>query len=76
MHKPIKSIDLSELIRPSKGGPSFMHEQEINFDAGYTPSEKPLKFIREERIDGQLYNVYQAWATEWVGGACIAKISV
>ena len=58
--KPIKSIDLSELIRPSKSGPSFMHEQEINFDAGYTPTNTPLKFIRKEKIDGVWYKVMQA----------------
>ena len=57
--KPIKAIDLSELIRPSKSGPTFMHEQEINFDAGYTPPETPMRFIREERIDGKMYRVYQ-----------------
>ena len=55
----MKNIDLSELIRTSKSGHTFMHEQEINFDAGYTPPETPMKFIREERIDGKMYRVYQ-----------------
>ena len=55
----MKNIDLSELIRPSKSGPTFMHEQELNFDAGYTPPETPMKFIREEMIDGKRYRVYQ-----------------
>ena len=50
---------LAELIRPSKSGPSFMHEQEINFDAGFTPTETPRKFIRKEQIDGKWYKVYQ-----------------
>jgi hypothetical protein len=36
-----------------------MHEQELNFDAGYTPPETPMKFIREEMIDGKLYKVWQ-----------------
>ena len=57
--KPIKAIELSELIRPSKSGPTFMHEQELNFDAGYTPPETPMRFIREEWIDGKLYKVWQ-----------------
>ena len=50
---------LAELIRPNKSGPSFMHEQEINFDAGFTPTETPRKFIRKEQIDGKWYKVYQ-----------------
>jgi hypothetical protein len=36
-----------------------MHEQELNFDAGYTPPETPMKFIRKEMIDGKLYKVWQ-----------------
>ena len=37
----------------------YVPEQERNFDAGFTPSPTPHKFIRKERIDGQLYKVYQ-----------------
>ena len=54
--------NLAELIRPSKSGPMYMHEQELNFDAGYTPPETPMKFIREEMIDGKRYRVYQQWS--------------
>ena len=57
--KNIKAIDLSELIRPLNTGPRVAYEQELNFDAGYTPPETPMKFIREEKIDGKWYKVYQ-----------------
>ena len=50
--------NLAELIRPSKSGPMFMHEQELNFDAGYTPSPYEPKFLREEWIDGKKYRVF------------------
>jgi len=58
--KPIKSIDLSELIRPGNHGPQYVPEQERNFDAGFTPTDAPLKFIRKEKIDGKWYSVMQA----------------
>ena len=52
--------DLYELgIRPGQVGSTFVPEQERNFDAGYTPSETPMRFIREEWIDGKKYRVYQ-----------------
>jgi len=57
--KNIKAIDLSELIRPINTGPVPAYEQERNFDAGYTPPETPMRFIREEMIDGKRYRVYQ-----------------
>ena len=52
---------LEELYsRRSQGVPvGYVPEQERNFDAGFTPSQTPHKFIREEKIDGQLYKVYQ-----------------
>ena len=37
----------------------YIPEQERNFDAGFCPSPTPHKFIREEKIDGKLYKVYQ-----------------
>ena len=51
--------DLVELLRHGPVGHNYVPEQERNFDAGFTPSEIPRKFIREERIDGTLYRVYQ-----------------
>ena len=38
---------------------NIYYEQERNFDAGFTPTETPRKFIRKEWIDGTLYKVYQ-----------------
>ena len=58
--KNIKSIDLSELIRPGDHGPTYVPEQERNFDAGFTPTDTPLKFIRKEKINGKWYSVMQA----------------
>ena len=52
--------DIVDLMR--NGGAvehNFVPEQEIYFDAGYTPSETPMRFIREEWIDGKKYRVYQ-----------------
>ena len=37
----------------------YVPEQERNFDAGFTPSPTPHKFIREEKIAGTWYKVYQ-----------------
>ena len=37
----------------------YVPEQERNFDAGFTPSQTPRKFVRKEQIDGTWYNVYQ-----------------
>ena len=51
--------DLTDLIRPGNHGPTFVPEQERNFDAGHTPSPTPMRFIREEWIDGKLYKVWQ-----------------
>ena len=44
----------------SQGVPAgYVPEQERNFDAGFTPSQTPRKFVRKEQIDGTWYNVYQ-----------------
>ena len=52
--------DLYELgIRPGKVGSTFVPAQERNFDAGYTPSDTPRKYMGEEWIDGKLYKVWQ-----------------
>ncbi len=45
--------------RPHQVPVGFVPEQERNFDAGHTPSPTPMRFIREEMIDGKLYKVWQ-----------------
>ena len=51
-------IDIAELLRTGPIGNSRMYEQEINFDAGFTPSPNELKNVKKEVIDGKLYYVY------------------
>ena len=51
-------VDIAELLRNGPVGPSHMWEQEINFDAGHTPSRHEWKIVKEEWIDGKRYNVY------------------
>ena len=50
---------IKELIKATSGGAHVAYEQELNFDAGFTPSETPRKFIRKEKIAGTWYKVYQ-----------------
>ena len=59
MKKKLFDGDLADLIRPGNHGPTFVPEQERNFDAGYMPSQTPMRYIREEVIDGKRYRVYQ-----------------
>ena len=51
-------LDIVGLLRdgPVRHGP--MYEQEINFDAGYTPPQTEWKTVKVEWIDGKKYNVY------------------
>ena len=51
-------VDIAELLRNGPVGPSHMWEQEINFDAGHTPSRDERKSVKKEVIDGKLYYVY------------------
>ena len=51
-------VDIVGLLRDSPVGHGRMWEQEINFDAGYTPSPNEWKNVRVEWIDGKRYNVY------------------
>ena len=53
--------NLNKLIKPANVGPKPVYEQERNFDAGYSPSSTPHKFIRKEKIQGKWYRVYQGW---------------
>ena len=51
-------VDIVGLLRDSPVGHGRMWEQEINFDAGHTPSRHEWKIVKEEWIDGKRYNVY------------------
>ena len=51
-------IDIAGLLSTGPVGHSRMYEQEINFDAGHTPSRHEWKIAKEEWIDGKRYNVY------------------
>ena len=53
--------NLNKLIKPANVGPKPVYEQEKNFDAGYSPSPTTHKFLREEKIAGTWYKVYQGW---------------
>ena len=50
--------DIVDIVRNGPVGYSRMWEQEINFDAGHTPSRHEWKIVKEEWIDGKRYNVY------------------
>ena len=54
----IEITDIAELLRNGPVGNSRMYEQEINFDAGYTPPHTSWKNVKKEWIDGKLYYVY------------------
>ena len=58
--KTIKE-DLVDIVGLLRDGPvrySRMYEQEINFDAGYTPPQTEWKSVKKEVIDGKTYYVY------------------
>ena len=55
----MKKSAIKELINTTNVGTHVAYEQERNFDAGYSPSPTPHKFIREEKIQGKWYRVYQ-----------------
>ena len=62
MYKNKKSVvktDVVELMRHGHVGHGWVPEQERNFDAGFMPTDTPRVFLREERIGGKLYKVYQ-----------------
>jgi len=54
----VEITDIAELLRNGPVGYSRMYEQEINFDAGFTPSREEWKNVKVEWIDGKKYNVY------------------
>ena len=54
----VETTDLVELIR---NGPTYhtpMYEQEINFDAGYTPEPHVWNNVEEVWIEGKKYIAY------------------
>ena len=51
-------IDIAGLLMTVPVGRSRMYEQEVNFDAKYTPPQTEWKIVKEEWIDGKKYNVY------------------
>ena len=54
----IEITDIVEQIRNGPVGHRRMYEQEINFDAGFTPSREEWSNVKVEWIDGKKYNVY------------------
>ena len=54
----VEITDIVDIVRNGPVGHSRMWEQEINFDAGYTPSREEWKNVKKEVIDGKLYYVY------------------
>ena len=54
----IEITDIVEQIRSGPVGHSRMYEQEINFDAGFTPSREEWKNVKVEWIDGKKYICY------------------
>ena len=54
----IEITDIADFLRNGPVGHGRMWEQEINFDAGYTPSREEWKNVKKEWIDGKLYYVY------------------
>ena len=51
-------VDIAELLSTGPVGTGRMYEQEINFDAGYTPPQTEWKIVKKEVIDGKTYYVY------------------
>ena len=50
--------DIVELVRNGRTFHTPMYEQEINFDAGHTPSREEWQIVKKEVIDGKVYYVY------------------
>ena len=54
----VEITDIVDIVRNGPVGHGRMYEQEINFDAGYTPPREEWKNVKKEVIDGKLYYVY------------------
>ena len=51
-------VDIVELLRGGPPSHDFVPEQEVYFDAGYTPPQTEWKIVKEEWIEGKKYYVY------------------
>ena len=51
-------VDIAELLSTGPVGHGRLWEQEVNFDAGYTPPETEWKIVKKEVIEGKTYYVY------------------
>ena len=51
-------LDIVELLRDGSPEHNFVPEQEVYFDAGYTPPQTTWKIVKEEWIEGKKYYVY------------------
>ena len=54
----VEITDIVDIVRNGPVGHGRMWEQEINFDAGFTPTPTTWKNVKKEWIDGKLYYVY------------------
>ena len=62
MKDELERAEITDIVDLMRNGGTVSHdfvpEQEIYFDAGYTPSRSTWKICKEEWIDGKLYKVY------------------
>jgi len=61
MKNPItdgETTDLIELLRNGPVGHNHTPEQEVNFDAGFTPTPHVWKNVKEVWIEGKKYIAY------------------
>ena len=54
----VEITDIVDIVRNGPVGHGRMWEQEINFDAGYTPPQTEWKIVKKEVIEGKTYYVY------------------
>ena len=58
MKENAEITDIVEIVRNGRPFHTPMYEQEINFDAGHTPTPNEWKIVKKEVIDGKTYYVY------------------
>jgi hypothetical protein len=51
-------VDIAELLSTGPVRTDRMYEQEVYFDAGYTPPQTEWKIVKKEVIEGKTYYVY------------------
>ena len=54
----VEITDIVDIVRNGPVGHGRMWEQEINFDAGYTPPQTEWKIVKKEVIEGKTYYAY------------------